>query len=403
MDNWCMLAGVISCRGHSLSPPVGGEARTMDRATTFKLWENCEAARAAAKAAGKDSEEQEAAAAGVWNAWAEEMLARRRALELAGDWSAKQEFLQRPEGGNEQTRRWLVDACADFCNHEFTDLVDCTGWVFPGDASFAGARFPGTTRFRKAKFLGTAAFSGASFSSTTVFAFTLFSREAWFDGATFSGIAVFGKASFSSTAWFDGATFSGTARFDGATFFGEAGFDVCTFERFATFANARFESGASFAAIRSDRGFSLANVNFATLPDFIQAHFVEAPRLDHWGMQRRIAERRRIAQVAERLVTDRSDAPARYRALKRLAMQGHDHEREQAFFAGEITSARWATNWPLPFAIWRPKAWSGFCRFWFGLLYQVSPTSADPSCDPCSLGSSLWHFRGLYTWAPTET
>ncbi len=44
--------------------------------------------------------------------------------------------------------------------------------------------------------------------------------------------------------------------------------------------------------------------------------------------------------------------------MKRLAIQGHDHEREQAFFKEELKSRRWSAD----------KPWSAV--FWFGLLYQ---------------------------------
>ena len=65
------------------------------------------------------------------------------------------------------------------------------------------------------------------------------------------------------------------------------------------------------------------------------------------------------------------DIPARWRALKRLAIQGHDTDRELAFFSGEVRSARFAGDWPLPWPIWKADVWAGFLRFWAGLLYQA--------------------------------
>jgi hypothetical protein len=83
------------------------------------------------------------------------------------------------------------------------------------------------------------------------------------------------------------------------------------------------------------------------------------------------------------------DIPARWRALKRLAIQGHDADREHEFFAREVKSGRLATdpflplafpgwtlpwwlNWlnGLPFVFWRGEVWLGFFRFWFGLFYE---------------------------------
>lgn len=63
--------------------------------------------------------------------------------------------------------------------------------------------------------------------------------------------------------------------------------------------------------------------------------------------------------------------PARWRALKRLAIQGHDTDRELEFLSGEVRSARFAGDWPLPWPVWKATAWSGVLRFWAGLLYQT--------------------------------
>jgi len=45
------------------------------------------------------------------------------------------------------------------------------------------------------------------------------------------------------------------------------------------------------------------------------------------------------------------DVPARWRALKRLAIQGHDTDRELQFFSGEVRSARFAGDWRLPWPV----------------------------------------------------
>jgi hypothetical protein len=67
-----------------------------------------------------------------------------------------------------------------------------------------------------------------------------------------------------------------------------------------------------------------------------------------------------------------ANIPSRWRALKRLAIQGHDTDRELEFHAREVRSQRFAGDWPLPLAFWRGKAWGGFFRFWFGIFYQVA-------------------------------
>ncbi|MBU2583565.1 MAG: hypothetical protein KJ622_17800 [Alphaproteobacteria bacterium] len=76
--------------------------------------------------------------------------------------------------------------------------------------------------------------------------------------------------------------------------------------------------------------------------------------------------------LVERLFGGDRDVPAQWRALKRLAIQGHDHEREQFFFPMEIRSARFVMDWPLHWKVWDSGAWGGVFRFWFGLAYQFA-------------------------------
>ena len=45
--------------------------------------------------------------------------------------------------------------------------------------------------------------------------------------------------------------------------------------------------------------------------------------------------------------------------------------RELEFFAQEIRSQRFGSDWPLPIIFWSRKAWSTVLRFWFGMLYGL--------------------------------
>ena len=127
------------------------------------------------------------------------------------------------------------------------------------------------------------------------------------------------------------------------------------------------------------------------------AHFEEAPRLDNVDVKGRMLVQEKEPDIGEKLSArerlhrkwqDESplyrwamggiskesewrDIPARWRALKRLAIQGHDTDRELAFFSGEIRSARLAGDWPFPVPIWKGSAWSGSMRFYAGWLYQI--------------------------------
>jgi hypothetical protein len=178
----------------------------------------------------------------------------------------------------------------------------------------------------------------------------------------FKGPARFDNVEFSEGARFVGAIFSGPAWFAGVQFRGEAGFLQASFEGYTTFARARFDHQAVFHAIEAKSVFSLADTAFLAVPDFIQAHFVEAPRLDN----------SRIPQNLQK--TNDTDLAARWRALKRLAIQGYDHAREQDFFKGELRARRWMED----------KPWHGV--FIFGLLYGWLS----------DFGRSLW--RPFWWW-----
>ena len=352
----------------------------------------------------------------AWNAWADAMLAARKRLEDAGAWQAEKNPFGGLEPQNDATRAWMDTARADFSSaarpHTFEEAVHLRGFVFPGDAWFGGATFSGDARFDeatfsgdawfdkatfsglawfdkatfsglawfdKATFSGDARFDEATFSGLAWFTEATFSGDAWFGGARFSGTARFGGATFSGLAWFDKATFSGTARFDEATFAGAARFDKATFsgdagfaqahfEGFTSFDAARFERSALFTAMQGDSFFSLSGADFDVVPDFEQAHFAEAPRLDISHFRRGHVEPRRFWWSRKREVKEKSNTlsgveeTARWRALKRLAAQGHDHEREQLFFARELKSLRGSTDFPFG---------RNLGRYWFGRAYEA--------------------------------
>jgi hypothetical protein len=61
------------------------------------------------------------------------------------------------------------------------------------------------------------------------------------------------------------------------------------------------------------------------------------------------------------------DEEAHYRALKRLAIQAHDHENEMKFFAGEIRARRHITDFLFP---WK-KGIASSARYWAGVFYEA--------------------------------
>jgi Pentapeptide repeats (9 copies) len=296
---------------------------------------------------------------------------------------------------------------ATFQSASFSGTAVFQSATFSGEASFKSAAFSDRADFESAAFSGEAIFESAAFSDTAFFQSVAFSGEASFKSASFSGLAVFRSVSFSGPASFRGQTFKNDIFFNGAKFRSERKIDfgLATFERVAQFDGALFEGETDFSAVWGQRTFSLAGARFEGVPDFIQAHFEEAPRLDNVEVEGRLLSSRQEPREEGKKLSRRNwlhlwllrltkpygsldyiyrrtregvpegsplrDIPARWRALKRLAIQGHDTDRELQFFSGEVRSARFAGDWPLPWPIWKANAWGGFLRFWAGLLYQI--------------------------------
>jgi hypothetical protein len=366
----------------------------------------------------------------AWNAWANALLAERKAMEDADTWKSRRDFRWEPEiGDTPETQAWLDKASVSFSRCLFLVRgVEGTKET-AGESKKEDEEHEPPVKSIQLEVGGTIDFSGFVFPGDTNFG-----------SATFSGYAYFGSATFSGYADFRSATFSGNAYFESATFNGNATFALANFRQHATFAASRFEAEASFNAISGERGFDMAHAVFEAVPDFIQAHFAEAPRLDNlkvhgrwmkrharpasqeaeepqagelaeepeedtcepkWRARWQAVQRRarrsvatgwravrregrylggrlrtkpaRVAKGAwRRLWEDHADLPASWRALKRLAIQGHDSERELEFHARELQSQRLETDWPHPpLLFWRAPAWVGFLRFWFGFLYGL--------------------------------
>ena len=368
----------------------------------------------------------------AWNQWAEALLAERETLKKAGDWidSAYEHEWNAP------TKEWQEKAKADFSGHGFDEYVDFSRYIFPGnawfdkasfqgDAWFGGASFQGVAWFTEARFEGTAKFGEGSFQGDVVFFGASFQGDAWFTKASFEGTAGFGEgsfrgdveffgASFKGTAWFTEASFQGDAWFIKASFedtakFGEgsfqgdveffgasfqgdveftkasfedtARFDLTEFAGYSTFASVVFTKAASFHAIRGQSAFSLKGATFRAVPDFIQAHFDEAPRLDNLTIAT-------VGHKSEKPVSEEAKAPehadqaARWRAMQRLAIQGHDHQREMDFFRGEVLARRWGVD-----KHWHPV-------FWFGIFYQLFSDFGRSLLRPF-----LWWLAGVCVFA----
>lgn len=300
----------------------------------------------------------------AWNNWANEMLEERKKLEEAGEWKFKTEAHSLTVPENDQTKLWFEKSKANFSDadtpHEFKDDADFSGFIFPGhtsfsdsiftnfadfdncifshDTSFSEANFKDFTNFSRAIFKRKATFLDCIFSDITIFTLTKFRQLAFFNKTTFNGETYFINSKFSDQACFKDVTFNSKTNFTGSKFSKNTWFDNSEFNSQTEFCLAEFFSYADFSSIYSKRSFNFERVKFhKEIPNLIQANFKEAPLLDNIQFGANIPPDSFKNSITTHF---KHDIKARYQALKRLAIQAHDHENEQSFWAGELRSDR---------------------------------------------------------------
>ena len=305
--------------------------------------------------------------------------------------------------------------CSDayFYNSRFYDEAIISGAIFKQEASFDNSILKNSANFSSTKFFGKTSFSDVKFKSVLSFHNVTFENDATFMLISSKKIADFREATFKGRALFREASFQGNAFFRLARFKKQTDFAHVDFLKSANFSEVKFFQSVSFEAIEVKRAFSLADAQFLRKPpNFSQAHFSESPRLDHVEVQPFIKKKspfswqryfwqERFLPYLKRGVyraflfnplnswrgfcnSDRNlDDEAYYRALKRLAIQAHDHENEMKFFAGELRSRRFVRDFP-----YQQGLASGL-RYLFGVLYEITS----------DFGRSIW--RPAVWWGAT--
>jgi len=278
----------------------------MTRDETLQLFLECEAKRRQARAAGKDVDEAHDEAKAHWNAWAEGMLAHRKAMEADGTWLTKSE--------SAETHDWYSCAKVDFSSCVFlnegipakkeeaqaeaalekesakaqhgvklialdSQTTRLDGFIFPSKADFGNAEFTGRARFDNASFLGPASF-GSFFNRDTRFDGTNFYATARYDAAIFGGDVFFYDANVKGKVSFKDVSFKGLARFDSAKFEGTASFDNTIFDREARFDSALFEGRTFFVKADFREQTSFRGASFKGIASFASTIFKKALRFD---------------------------------------------------------------------------------------------------------------------------
>ncbi|GFO82847.1 MAG: hypothetical protein A49_24740 [Methyloceanibacter sp.] len=275
---------------------------------------------------------------------------------------------------------------ANFALAKFGGKATFAGSTFSGEANFASAQFTDEVSFCPLTSPRTGDRSQTEHRSAEPLQPTKFLDHATFEKTCFATLANFEGAQFAKSAAFGGAEFSGPADFDGTCFGWGASFWEVRFKGYGTFRRARFKYTpemnpypTQFLAAKCQGGFNLEEATFEEVPNFDQAHFEEGPRLDHI----RIPHQSFLDSLKTPGNPERS---ARYRALKRLAAQGHDHDSEQRFFASELRSRRGNPDRPWP-TFGRQETpvrttdetpthgvdgiWPGGASYWVGFFYDL--------------------------------
>jgi hypothetical protein len=393
----------------------------MNRDETIALWKRSDEARADALKGGASEDVADAAAAVIWNSWARDMISRRQRLNREGTWSSSRGDwgVFKPE--SEAAILWRSDAWVDLSGLKFVRgdlnndiqaadrsgvLVSCLNQ----DISFRGFMFPAGVSLEESVFVETVKSEGALFDGEVVGQRARFQDGAHFSGCHFKWMLDFAYAEFLGWTEFSGSYFEERTRFSGTIFETVADFSQCrfpkireisfrraSFKQSAYFRNAYFRGGPTdFRGASAEHSFEMTGSKFDELPWFNQASFTEAPDLDRveyptpsffsflavwykrltWNQPERIEKGGRLTKRTNEL-----DGPkpfvrtsfeqgfdqfnaylpklSGYRAIRRLAIQGHDHENESKAFKGEVRSKRGTTDLP-----WYPS-------FWFGILYDI--------------------------------
>ena len=331
----------------------------MTRDETVALFLECEAKRGAARATALGEGKSENAADGIaheaakahWNAWAEGLLNERKVMEADGRWAAEKMPRESFELKTPEAQAWMRKAAANFSrclfllrgvegtqktagvekNDDAEDgppviMIELAGKVL----SFDGFVFPGYANFGSAQFTGDAAFSDAQFTGS-----------AHFHSAKFAGGAYFKSAQFTGNAHFESAQFTRDAHFRSAQFAGDAYFGSATFKSRTVFMDASFKSMAEFAGHQSGA---------LVLHD--RREIRRRAHLQPGRFQASARSGRCPVSAAPLLAQGRSGASPLYRAIRRMAIQGSDYEREQMAFKGELRARRWTSDSPIQLSTW---------------------------------------------------
>lgn len=276
----------------------------------------------------------------IWNLWAQELMDER-------GWDAKKHRYTK-----EITEEWNERANLTFNADSFSPNVvhtnnpfklkmgeeginfkDC---IFPGHLKINQGQVEMNCSFEGAKFLDGATFKNIQFTKNTNFSKTESYSDISFRESEFSEPVNFqdfilknGEADFSSMKCMK------EAKFKYAIFDGPVDFSGCIFDHITEFQFSKFHDEVSFQAIHSKRSFNMMNVYFRDIPDFTSYRFDHLPYV--YGTQIKEFTIHDLLNRPQALKIDPATEISRAQALKAMAIQSHDYDREIEFFSHELT------------------------------------------------------------------
>lgn len=182
------------------------------------------------------------------------------------------------------------------------------------------------------------------------------------------------------------------------------------------YVKGKFPNGALFRRLKVDGTASFANSEFENeVPDFRDAKFerppevsnmkVPKPKLEELGLRPTFAWLR--FPLGLRHAEEKRDVQ-KFRKLKAMALEAHDHEKDVEFFAYEMMAKRgWETKWGGLFfnslyrwcsnygrSMWRPFVIMLFSFFFFACIYEKHSVDDMDSALLLSLQNSFPLFSG---------
>lgn len=328
---------------------------------------------------------------------------------------------------------------ANFWDSKFCGNVQFLNTNFNGQAQYSTTVFKKRASFAKSQFKSVAAFNFVEFKKNADFFDVKFLDEVNFLSSKFYGEAYFINSKFMEKAYFSFVDFKSGVLLGGAIFKDASHFEAILAKRAFSLAGVEFTSNIpNFTQANFAESPRLDNIEVLPSPEYKTSTYsvktTKSPIISPlkwqrywWNLQFLCFIFRSILRLSQKLfhlikytclkyiycpliytpikhlITSivhgwgkftnthgNSDKEAHYRALKRLAIQAHDHENEMKFFAGEIRARRHVTD----FANFLTHDFASSMRYWAGVAYELFSDFGRSFIRP-----TLWWFACLWLFA----